>query len=115
MQDIQAGRRPITKLTAIPLSKVFCLIEPRPVVLLTTAEKGRANIMTRSWHMMMEFEPPLIGCVVSPANYSFAALRKTRECVIAIPAADLISKVVDIGNCLGNLLMVIRLFCSEAV
>ena len=102
MRDIQAGKRRITKLTAIPLSRVFCLIEPGPVVLVTTADKGRANIMTMSWHMMMEFEPPLIGCVVSPANYSFAALRKTRECVIAIPAVDLIGKVVDIGNCSGK-------------
>jgi flavin reductase (DIM6/NTAB) family NADH-FMN oxidoreductase RutF len=32
----------------IPLSKVFHLIEPGPVVLVTTADKGRANIMTMS-------------------------------------------------------------------
>jgi len=85
-----------------PLSKTFHLLEPGPVVLLTTFHKGRANIMTMSWHMMMEFEPPLIGCLVSGANYSFTALRGTRECVIAIPAVDLISKVVDIGNCSGD-------------
>ena len=41
-----------------PLSKTFHLIEPGPVVLVTTAQKGRANIMTMSWHMMMEFNPP---------------------------------------------------------
>jgi flavin reductase (DIM6/NTAB) family NADH-FMN oxidoreductase RutF len=87
---------------AFPLGKVFHLLEPGPVVLLTTFHKGRANIMTMSWHMMMEFEPPLIGCLVSGANHSFTALRKTRECVIAIPAVDLISKVVDIGNCSGE-------------
>ena len=87
---------------ALALGKVFHLLEPGPVVLLTTFYKGRANIMTMSWHMMMEFEPPLIGCLVSAANYSFTALRRTRECVIAIPAFDLISKVVDIGNCSGD-------------
>ncbi len=87
---------------AFPLGKVFHLLEPGPVVLLTTFHRGRPNIMTTSWHMMMEFEPPLIGCLVSGANYSFTALRKTRECVIAIPAVDLISKVVDIGNCSGD-------------
>jgi flavin reductase (DIM6/NTAB) family NADH-FMN oxidoreductase RutF len=86
----------------IPLSKVFQLIEPGPVVLLTTASKGRANVMTMSWHIMMEFVPPLIGCVVSPANYSYKALRATRECVLAIPTVDLASKVVDIGNCSGK-------------
>jgi len=85
-----------------PLSKAFHWLERGPVVLLTTAHKGRANVMTMSWHTMLEFEPALIGVVVSPMDYSFKALRKTRECVIAVPAVDLISKVVDIGNCSGK-------------
>jgi len=86
----------------LPLSKVYQLLEPGPVVLLTTARKGRANVMTMSWHMMVEFEPPLVGCVVSSANHSFAALRATRECVIAIPARALASKVVAVGNASGR-------------
>lgn len=45
----------------IPLARVFHWIEPGPVVLVTTAHKGHTNVMTMSWHMMMEFEPPLIG------------------------------------------------------
>jgi hypothetical protein len=32
----------------LPLSKVYQLLEPGPVVLLTTARKGRANVMTTS-------------------------------------------------------------------
>jgi flavin reductase (DIM6/NTAB) family NADH-FMN oxidoreductase RutF len=86
----------------LALSKVYQLIEPGPVVLLATAARGRANVMTMSWHMMIEFEPPLIGCVVSGANYSFAALRATRECVIAVPAAALAPRVVAVGNCSGR-------------
>ena len=87
---------------ALPLSEVYALLEPGPVVLLTTARNGRANIMTMSWHMMMEFEPPLIGCVCSGGNYSFEALNATGECVIALPARKLASKVVKIGNCSGS-------------
>ena len=86
----------------LPLSKVYQLLEPGPVVLLTTARKGHANIMTLSWHMMVEFEPPLIACVVSNRNHTFAALRATKECVIAIPAVELASKVVEVGNCSGR-------------
>ena len=44
-----------------PLSKVYGLFEPRPVVLLTTWHKGIANVMTMAWHTTMEFEPPLVG------------------------------------------------------
>jgi flavin reductase (DIM6/NTAB) family NADH-FMN oxidoreductase RutF len=86
----------------LPLSKVYQLLEPGPVVLLTTARNGRANVMTMSWHMMVEFEPPLVACVVSGANHSFAALRASRECVIAIPARKLAAKVVKVGNSSGR-------------
>lgn len=86
----------------LPLSKAFHLIEPGPVLLLTTAHKGRNNIMTMSWHMMMEFNPPLIGCVLGSWDYSFKALRATKECVLAIPTVDLATKAVEIGNCSGE-------------
>ena len=86
----------------LPLGKVYQLLEPGPVVLLSTARKGRANVMTMSWHMMVEFEPPLVACVVSEANFSFAALRATGECVIAIPARKLAAKVVRVGNVSGR-------------
>lgn len=86
----------------LPLSKVYQLLEPGPVVLLTTAHKGRTNVMTMSWHTMVEFEPPLIACVVSNANHSFAALHATKECVIAIPALELAQQVTQIGNCSGR-------------
>lgn len=86
----------------LPLSRVYQLLEPGPVVLLTTARRGRSNVMTMSWHMMVEFEPPLVACVVSGANHSFAALRATKECVIAIPARRLASQVVKVGNSSGR-------------
>lgn len=85
-----------------PLSQAYQLLEPGPVVLLTTAQAGRANVMAMSWHMMMEFTPPLVGCVVSDANYSHDALRRTGECVIAVPAAELAEKVVAVGNSSGR-------------
>ena len=87
---------------SLALSSVYQLLEPGPVVLLTTARRGRANVMALSWHMMVEFEPPLVACVVSNRNYSFAALRATKECVIAIPALGLAPKVVQVGNCSGR-------------
>jgi flavin reductase (DIM6/NTAB) family NADH-FMN oxidoreductase RutF len=85
-----------------PLRKVYGLLEPGPVVLLTTRWKERTNVMTLSWHMMMEFEPPLVGCVVSNRNYTFEILRETKECAINIPTANLAKKVVACGNVSGR-------------
>lgn len=84
-----------------PLSRVYTLLEPGPVVLVGTAHKGRRNLMTMSWHTMMEFEPPLIGCVISDRNHSFAALKATKQCTINIPTVELAGKVVAVGNTHG--------------
>jgi flavin reductase (DIM6/NTAB) family NADH-FMN oxidoreductase RutF len=85
-----------------PLSKVYGLLEPGPVVLLTTARNGRANVMTLSWHTMMEFEPPRVGCVIGADSLSFDALRRTRECVLNAPTRELARQVVGVGNCSGR-------------
>ncbi len=84
-----------------PLSEVYGLLEPGPVVLLTTAGKERPNVMAQSWHTMMEFEPPLVGCIVSDRNYSYGLLEASGECVIAIPPVELAEQVVACGNCSG--------------
>lgn len=84
------------------LPRVYRLIEPGPVVLVTTAQNGRANIMTMTYHMMISHQPPLLAASIGPWDYSFKALRATRECVIAIPTVDLASETVEIGNCSGQ-------------
>ena len=90
------------KKRSLALSKAYRLIEPGPVVLVTTARGGRANVMTMSWHTMMDFEPPLIGCVISARNHTFDLLMRSRECVINIPTADLAKEVVGCGNTSGR-------------
>ena len=86
----------------LPLFRVYRFIEPGPVVLVTTVGDGRPNIMTMSYHMVVQDgTPPLIGCIIGPWDHSFRALRATGECVIGVPTVDLAMKVVEIGNCSG--------------
>jgi len=83
-------------------SKAYLLLESGPIVLVTTSDKGRANIMTMGFHMMVQHAPPLIACSIGPWDHSYRALSETKECVIAIPTVDLAKTVVDIGNCSGS-------------
>jgi flavin reductase (DIM6/NTAB) family NADH-FMN oxidoreductase RutF len=85
-----------------PVSKIRQLLEPGPVVLVSSAWKGKKNIMTMGWHTVLDFSPALVGCVIADNNVSFEMIRKSRECVINIPTADLVDKVVGIGNCSGD-------------
>lgn len=87
---------------SFPLSGVYGLLEPGPVVLVTTAGRERPNIMTLSWHMMIDFEPPIVGCVISSRNLSFELLTTAKECAINIPTVELLDKVVGCGNVSGR-------------
>ncbi len=85
-----------------PLEHIRRHLEPGPVVLVSSAWKGETNIMTMGWHLMMEFTPALFGCIISNANHSFELIRRSGECVINVPTADMIETVVGIGNCTGG-------------
>jgi flavin reductase (DIM6/NTAB) family NADH-FMN oxidoreductase RutF len=87
---------------SLPLAQVYRLLEPGPVVLLSTAHRGRTNVMAMSWHTMLEFEPPLVGCVISNRNQTFGMVKATRECVINIPTVELARQVVACGNSSGK-------------
>ena len=84
-----------------PLNRVFTLIEPGPVLLVTTAGGRKKNVMTITWSTAMSFSPTF-GIVTGPWNHSFDTMMKTRECVVAIPGVDLIDKVIGIGTCSGT-------------
>ncbi len=85
----------------LALEKAFTLVEPGPVVLVTTNDGMKNNIMTITWTMVMGFSANF-AITTGAWNHSYAALRSTRECVISIPTVDLIDTVVGIGTCSGE-------------
>ncbi len=87
-------------LKVIPIEKAFMFFEPGPVLLVTTKAGGKNNVMTLSWHMVIDFTPRL-AITTGPWNYSFANLLAQKECVLCVPALDLAETVVRIGSVSG--------------
>jgi flavin reductase (DIM6/NTAB) family NADH-FMN oxidoreductase RutF len=85
----------------LPISKAFTLIEPGPVILVTTNDGHKDNVMAISWTMVVDFTPKF-AITTGAWNYSYTALTKTKECVIAIPTVDLLDTVVGVGTCSGK-------------
>lgn len=79
-----------------PVEKTRELLEPGPIVLVSSAYQHERNIMTMGWHMMMEYT--LIGCFIWDQNYSRCLIEQSGECVINIPTCGLLEKAIDIGN-----------------
>jgi flavin reductase (DIM6/NTAB) family NADH-FMN oxidoreductase RutF len=84
----------------LDLRRVFTLIEPGPVTLITTHDGKRDNVMTITWTMAMDFAPRF-AITTGPWNHSWAALRDRGDCVVAIPTVDMIDTVIGIGTTSG--------------
>jgi flavin reductase (DIM6/NTAB) family NADH-FMN oxidoreductase RutF len=95
------GMRRYTK-KDFPTGNVRRFLEPGPIVLVSSAHADQTNIMTMGWHMVIEFQPALVGCIISSANHSFEMIRKSRQCVINIPTEEIAATVVKIGNSSGR-------------
>lgn len=85
---------------AMRIEKAFTLLEPGPVVFVTTHDGKKNNIMTISWTMVVDFTPRF-AITTGPWNHSYAALQESKECVIAIPTVDLLDTIVGVGTCSG--------------
>lgn len=88
-------------LEELPIGKVFTLIEQGPVLLVATRDGRKNNVMTITWSTVLDFNGNF-AIVTGPWNHSYDALRKNRECVVAIPPASLLETAVDIGICSGT-------------
>lgn len=86
---------------SLSIRKAFTLIEPGPVVLVATNDGRKDNVMTISWTMVVDFSAAF-ALTTGPWNYSYTALRETKECVISVPAVDLIDTAVGVGTCSGR-------------
>jgi len=62
------------------ISRAFTLIESGPVVLVTTSDGKKNNIMTISWTMVLDFTP-VFAITTGEWNYS---LRKEKRTVHAV-------------------------------
>jgi flavin reductase (DIM6/NTAB) family NADH-FMN oxidoreductase RutF len=84
-----------------PVYDIRRFLEAGPIVLVSSAWKGERNIMTMGWHMVMEFSPSLVGCLISSGNHSHELVRRSGECVINVPEVGMARQAVGIGNCSG--------------
>ncbi len=85
----------------VAVEKALTFIEPGPVVLVTTADGDKKNVMTISWTMAIDFNQHVV-LTTGNWNYSFGTLMRTRECCICIPPANMAKTVVGIGMVSGE-------------
>ena len=78
------------------IRRAFTYLESGSVLLVTTNDDARDNVMTISWQMVMDFTPH-IAISTGKWNQSFETILKTKECCLCIPTFDQLETVVGIG------------------
>ena len=83
------------------LERAFTYLESGAVLLVTSRNGKKDNVMTISWQMVLDFTPRIAICTGS-WNESFETILHTKQCVLCVPAADMLEKAVGIGTTHGS-------------
>ena len=83
------------------MRRAFTYLESGAVLLVTSNDGSKDNVMTISWQMVMDFSPR-IAISTGAWNESFETILDTRECCLCIPTFDMLEKVVGIGLVHGS-------------
>jgi len=75
---------------------------PLPVVLVSSGDKDRANIITIAWCGVVSSEPPLLSVSIRPSRYSHKIVSEVGDFVINIPSEKLLKKTDFCGIVSGS-------------
>ena len=79
------------------LRRAFTWLESGSVLLVSTHDGTRKNVMTISWQMVMDFTPR-IAISTGSWNESFQTILDQKECCLCVPSFDMLDTVVEIGT-----------------
>ena len=73
-----------------------------PVVLLTSAWRGRINVMPLAWHMPVSVDPPMVAIAVEQSRHTSEMIRHSQEFVLNFPTRPLLHHVQYLGSLHGD-------------
>lgn len=86
----------------IELAQSYLLLNHGPVVMIGSAFEGRSNVMSASWVMPLDFDPPKILAVIDKNTFSRQLIEASGEFTINIPCKQLADRVLAAGNTSGR-------------
>lgn len=84
-----------------PISRFHELLQSGQTVLIATCSSGKNNVMAAAWQTPLNFSPALIAVVINSDSLTHKTLLETREAVIAVPTAEIVSAVMGCGTTTG--------------
>lgn len=82
----------------VDMSLIYKLLNPGPVVLVSSLLKGRRGITPIAWHMPISDDPPVIALEIWKGHFIYKAIEATGDFVINIPSSDMVDVVRSLGS-----------------
>ncbi|KYC45670.1 MAG: Flavin reductase like domain protein [Candidatus Methanofastidiosum methylothiophilum] len=74
------------------------LLNPGPLVLITSKYQGKSNIVTAAWTSPVSHSPPLVSISLSTKKLSHILIGNSKEFTVNIPSIELLDKVLQCGS-----------------
>ena len=87
---------------SLPLSMANRLINPGPVVLVTSQYAGVSNVMAAAWTMPISHDPPLVWVSISLDRFTHSLIERGGEFVLNVPGVGLAEQVKFCGTHSGR-------------
>lgn len=87
---------------ALDLRLVRRVLEPSPVVLVTSIFRGRPNVMTAAWLTVLGAEPPRLALAIRPETLTHELVSRGEAFGLSIPPLDLLAAVQRCGTVSGR-------------
>jgi len=88
--------------TEIEVKQSNRLINCGEVILVSSALKGKSNIVTLAWHMPICQDPAMVAVSIAKSHFSHWLIKESQEFVINIPTVELLPQIVYCGSHSGK-------------
>ena len=84
------------------MEKLYRMIYPMRVVLVSASAEGKDNIMTAAWCFPLSMDPPMFGISMTRKKFTYELIQKSKKFAINIPGDDLREETIFCGRNSGR-------------
>ena len=86
----------------IPIENAYRLINPGPLVLISSLSGKRAGLTPIAWHMPISDDPPIIALTIWEGHFIHKAILETGDFVINVPSSAMAGTIRKLGSVSGK-------------
>ena len=84
------------------MEKLYRMIYPMRVVLVSTGAEGKDTIMTAAWCFPLSMDPPMFGVSMTRKKFTYELIQKSKKFAINIPGEELKKETLFCGRNSGR-------------